>query len=98
MVQLPQGGAKLGGGQQTGIEGLSQFIQIYHFDTAVRIDDNIGQQVRGGQSMGLFIVGILYYIAVPVQQRTVLAVKFADLEPFLKKIAGAAVAERYFGI
>ena len=66
MVQLPQRGGKLWGGQQARVESLSQFVQIHHLDPAVGVDNHVCQQIRGGQSMGLFIPGILYNVTIPL--------------------------------
>ncbi len=71
MIQLPQSVAELCGGQKACFKGLGQFIQIHHLSASVGIHDHIGQQICGDQRMRLFVMGILYYIAVPVQQRII---------------------------
>ena len=56
--------------------------------SSVGIEDNVSQQIGNDQGIVLRTAGVFYNIAVPVQQRPVMTVEFADLEPFLQIIAG----------
>ena len=66
--------------------------------SAIRIKDNISQQISNNQGIVLRTAGVFYNIAVPVQQRPVMTVELADLEPFPQIIAGTAMGKSRLGI
>ena len=66
--------------------------------SSVGIEDNVSQQIGNDQGIVPRTAGVFYNIAVPVQQRPVMTVELADLEPFLQIIAGTAMGKSSLGI
>lgn len=51
---------------ETAVKRLGEFIEIHHLEPAVRIEENIGKQIRHGQNGSVFIPVIIDNIAIPV--------------------------------
>ena len=98
VVQLAQAGTHLSLGDQPLFQSLGQLVQIHDMHPSIGIEDNVSQQIRDDQGIIFRSGSIFHNIAVPVQQRTVMAVELADLEAFLEIIAGTAVGKRGLGI
>ena len=68
-----------------------KLVEVKHLDIAVRTDDHIGEEVGHEQRILCFLIIIVHNVTIPVQQRVVLAVEFADLTSEIQIIAGAAM-------
>lgn len=66
---------------QTFFQCLCQLVQVNNMHSSVGIEDNVSQQIGNDQGIVLRTAGVFYNIAVPVQQRPVMTVELADLEP-----------------
>ena len=86
-----------GVGQQSRFLGGGQFVNIHDLYKSVGVDDDVRQKIGDDICIGFGVVIIIYDIAVPVQEPSVLVIKFADLDPFPEKIAGVAVMQIFFG-
>ena len=85
-------------GNEFVIAGGYEFVDIYNFDKTVGINDNVGEKVRKDISICFGLIVVLYDIAVPIEQRIVFSVKFADFAVFFQKIAGIAVMKVFSGL
>ena len=75
-------------------ERIRQLVQIHDPHEAVRVDDDICEQIGKDIGLCLRIVGVADDVTVPADQIPVMVIKLADLEAAVYKIAGVAVMQR----
>lgn len=83
---------------ETAVKRLGEFIEIHHLEPAVRIEENIGQQIRHSQNRSVLSPAIIDNIAVPVEKLPTVIDEPADLDAALQIIAGIAARKIFFGM